>query len=93
MSLLNAAGGYDRKEIMRKAHYEFSAARRRGDLLPFGYWLAYAWRVAKGRREALEAEQPPKGASKRAARSGNPPARATRARFPRTDSNRTEARL
>jgi hypothetical protein len=93
MSLLNATGGYDRREIMRKAHDEFGAARQRGDLRPFGYWLAYAWRVAKGRREALEAAQPPKGANKRAVRSSVSTARATRSRFQRTDLNRTEARL
>lgn len=44
------AGGYDRRAIMRKAHREYAASRRRGDGLTFGYWLAYAWRVARDRR-------------------------------------------
>ncbi len=46
--------GYDRAEIMRKAHREFRLARMRGDGRPFGYWLSYAWRVAKDRRNAVQ---------------------------------------
>jgi len=50
MKLLTDAGGYDRAAIMRKAHREYAASRRRGDGLTFGYWLAYAWRVARDRK-------------------------------------------
>ena len=42
---------YDRRAIMRKAHREYAASQRRGDGLTFGYWLAYAWRVARDRRQ------------------------------------------
>lgn len=42
---------YDRRAIMRKAHREYAASCRRGDGLTFGYWLAYAWRVARDRRQ------------------------------------------
>ncbi len=42
---------YDRRAIMAKAHREYAASRRRGDGLTFGYWLAYAWRVARDRRQ------------------------------------------
>lgn len=45
------ASCYDRAAVMKKAHRDYRAARRRGDGRPFGYWLAYAWRVAKERRE------------------------------------------
>ena len=49
-----SAGRLDRSAIMVKAHREFQAARRRGDRRPFGYWLAYSWRVAKARRQPAE---------------------------------------
>ncbi len=52
-TLLTTSGAYDRRAIMRKAHREYQAARGRGDNRPFGYWLAYAWRVAKDRRSGL----------------------------------------
>lgn len=42
---------YDRRAIMRKAHREYAASCRRGDGLTFGYWLAYAWRVARDQRQ------------------------------------------
>ncbi len=45
------AGGYDRRAIMRKAHREYHASMRRRDGLSFGYWLAYAWRIARDRRK------------------------------------------
>jgi|GEM_PF-6262247 len=45
------AAAYDRHAIMRKAHREYAASCRRGDGLTFGYWLAYAWRVARDRRQ------------------------------------------
>ena len=49
-SLLKSDGGFDRAAVMRKAHREYSASRRRGDGLSFGYWLAYSWRVARDQR-------------------------------------------
>jgi hypothetical protein len=52
-TLLTPTGAYDRSAIMSKAHAEFRAAKRRGDNRPFGYWLAYAWRLAKDRRSGL----------------------------------------
>ena len=42
---------YDRRAIMRKAHRVYAASCRRGDGLTFGYWLAYAWRVARDQRQ------------------------------------------
>ena len=42
---------YDRRAIMSKAHREYAASCHRGDGLTFGYWLAYAWRVARDRRQ------------------------------------------
>lgn len=42
---------YDRRATMRKAHREYAASCRRGDGLTFGYWLAYAWRIARNRRQ------------------------------------------
>ncbi len=44
--------GYDRAQIMRKAHHDFRLARMRGDARPFAYWLSYSWRVAKDRLAA-----------------------------------------
>ncbi len=46
-----SASRHGRSAIMAKAHRDYRAARRRGDDRSFGHWLAYAWRVAKGRRE------------------------------------------
>ncbi len=53
MSLIDETGAFDRRAIMCKAHHEYRLARMRGDGRPFGYWLAYAWRVAKSRRAML----------------------------------------
>ena len=39
---------------MRKAHREYAASCRRRDGLSFGYWLAYAWRIARDRRRMNE---------------------------------------
>ncbi len=50
--LIDAAGRFNHAAIMAKAHHEFRLARMRGDGRSFGYWLAYAWRVAKSRRAA-----------------------------------------
>ncbi len=52
--LVRADGTFNRAAIMAKAHSEYRSARMRGDGRGFGYWLRYAWRVAKSRRAALQ---------------------------------------
>ena len=49
-ALLTGAGRYDRRAIMRKAHAEFRATKRRGQDWTFARCLRFAWAVARGQR-------------------------------------------
>ena len=57
MTKKQTPAGYDRAAIMRKAHREYHASMRRRDGLSFGYWLAYAWRIARDRRRMNDTAQ------------------------------------
>jgi hypothetical protein len=50
MTLLTPTGRYDHRGIMRKAHGEFQAAKRRGQAWSFARCLAFAWAIAREQR-------------------------------------------
>jgi hypothetical protein len=56
-ALLLPTGRYDRGAIMRKAHAEFRAAKRRGHAWSFARCLAFAWAIAREQRARLAARR------------------------------------
>ena len=57
------AGAYDQRSIMRKAHAEFRAAKRRGKAWTFARCLTFAWAIAREQRARCSRESVKKSAA------------------------------